>query len=78
MGMLATLMNGIALNHYLTEAGAKPRLVSAVPCPSFVESYTFREAKSAYNAGEVVLFREAQKSLFTQTPARLSAPVNYR
>lgn len=33
MGMLATLMNGIALHHYFLSAGEKVHVMSALECP---------------------------------------------
>lgn len=65
MGMLATLMNGIALSHYLSEAGGKVRLLSAFPCPSFVEYYTFQEASRAYEKELLLLVGGTGNPFFT-------------
>jgi len=56
MGMLATIMNGLYLQHYFEEAGLSTRVLSALDCPKVVESYTWKGAVSALNAGQVVIF----------------------
>ena len=56
MGMLATVMNAIAFEQKLAARGLRTRLFSAVPIPTFCETFTQRAAQAAYDAGEAVLF----------------------
>ena len=44
MGMLATVMNGIALRDSLERNGIKTRVMSAIPMPCIVEHYDRRRA----------------------------------
>ncbi len=55
MGMLATLMNGIALGNALTQVHCPHRVLSAVASP-FLESYTWDVAQRALTQGELLLF----------------------
>jgi uridylate kinase len=56
MGMLATLMNGIALQQALKDAGCPSRLLSALDCPKIAESYTWRKAMEYLSNGEALIF----------------------
>lgn len=56
MGMLATLMNGIALKEALTSLYCKTRLMSALECPKVAEPYNWGQALEALSAGHIVLF----------------------
>ena len=56
MGILATVMNGIAVQQKLEAAGVRSRLFSAVPMPAICESFSQREAEAAFNAGDVTIF----------------------
>ena len=56
MGMLATLMNGIALQQALAEIGTKARVLTALDCPKVAESYNRQHAMECLKAGEVVIF----------------------
>lgn len=56
MGMLATLMNGIALKAALEKSGIKVRLISAVDCPKLVESYRYDNTMRALQDKEIVIF----------------------
>ena len=55
MGMLATIMNAIALQHALTAEGTKSTVYSAIPMPGFVQSYEIELVRQALSAGEVVI-----------------------
>lgn len=55
MGMLATLMNGIALQKSLEKVGCPAVLMSALECPKVAENYTSRNAKK-YLLYQVVIF----------------------
>ncbi len=56
MGMLATLINGIALQQALQSVGCTARVLSALECPRVAETYTWRAAMQYLAGGEVVIF----------------------
>lgn len=55
LGMVATLMNGIALREVLLSLGVAACAMSGLPCPSLVESYSWREARLRFAAGELLI-----------------------
>lgn len=56
MGMLATLMNGIALQQALETKGCPARVLSALDCPKVAESYNWNLAKDYFNQRKVLIF----------------------
>lgn len=56
MGMLATVMNGLAMRDVLDRHRIPVRLMSAIPMSGVVEHYDRRLAMRCLNAGEVVIF----------------------
>ena len=56
MGMLATVMNGLALRDALVRRNIKTRLMSALPIGTVVESYSSRDAIRHLTQGEVCVF----------------------
>lgn len=56
MGMLATLMNGTALQQTLMSLGSKTTLMSALECPKVAESYTWGKAMNDLKEGNIVIF----------------------
>lgn len=56
MGMLATLINGIALQQALEKSDCPARLLTALECPKVAETYTWRSAQQYLSEGNVVLF----------------------
>jgi len=56
MGMLATVMNAIALHEGLERVGVPARIFSAVPMPTFCETFTQQRAEGAMARGRVVIF----------------------
>jgi len=56
MGMLATIMNGLYLQHEFEKAGLSTHVLSALDCPKVVESYTWERAVKALEEGQVVIF----------------------
>lgn len=56
MGMLATLINGIALKAALEEAGVASCLVTALECPRVAESYQYDKVLAAIEKGELIIF----------------------
>lgn len=75
MGMLATVMNGLALQDSLEAAGVKAQVMSAIPMPSICESYTRRSAIRCLQEGKVVILVGGTGSPFftTDTGASLRA-----
>jgi|UPI0006896509 uridylate kinase len=56
MGMLATVMNGLALRDALERSNIRTRLMSAIPMSGVVEHYDHRNAIRYLKNGEVVIF----------------------
>jgi len=56
MGMLATVMNAIALHEGLERAGVRARIFSAIPVPTICETFTQQRAEAAMDRGRVVVF----------------------
>lgn len=56
MGMLATVMNGLALRDALERSNIRTRLMSAIPISGIVEHYDHRHATRYLKNGEVVIF----------------------
>ncbi len=56
MGMLATLINGIALQQALLKIGAKAKVMSALECPKVAEPYNWERANQNLAKGEIVIF----------------------
>ena len=55
MGMLATVMNALALEAALVRAGVSARAMSAIPMPSICETYIHRRAAAHLANGHVVV-----------------------
>ena len=55
MGMLATVMNALALEAALVRAGASARAMSAIPMPSICETYIHRRAAAHLANNHVVV-----------------------
>ena len=75
MGMLATVMNGLAMQDALKSKGVDGRVMSAIPMPTICESFQRAEAQRHLEAGRVVLFAGGTGSPFftTDTTAALRA-----
>lgn len=56
MGMLATLINGIALQQALTALECPTKLMSALDCPDVAESYNWNRANEYLSSGNIVIF----------------------
>lgn len=56
IGMLATLINGIALQEALIKEGCSCHVLSALDCPSVAEKYEWHKAMRYLAQGSVVLF----------------------
>ncbi|MDH4981392.1 UMP kinase [Hyphomicrobium sp. D-2] len=75
MGMLATVMNALALQNALENAKVPARVVSAIPMPTVCESYIRPKALQHIEAGRVVIFAAGTGNPFftTDTAATLRA-----
>jgi uridylate kinase len=75
MGMLATVMNALALGSALEKIGVDARVVSAIPMPTVCESYVRPKALSHIVEGRVVIFGAGTGNPFftTDTTAALRA-----
>ncbi|MDB6096722.1 MAG: Uridylate kinase [Francisellaceae bacterium] len=56
MGMLATVMNALAMRDALERAGLATRIMSAIPMSGMVDYYDRRKAMHHLNHGRVVIF----------------------
>ena len=56
MGMLATVMNAMALSDVFEQNGVDARVMTAVPMPAFGEPFTKEAAVRHMNEGRVVVF----------------------
>ena len=75
MGMLATVMNALALQNALERAGVDTRVQSAIPMASVSEPYIRRRALRHMEKGRIVLFAAGTGNPFftTDTAAALRA-----
>jgi uridylate kinase len=75
MGMLATILNGIALQQALIEKKIPVCLMSALECPKVAESYNWMNAVEYLQKGTVVIFvgGTGNSSFTTDTAAALRA-----
>lgn len=56
MGMLATMMNGLAMRDALERSNIRTRVMSAIPMSGIVEHYDRRRAVRDLREGDVVIF----------------------
>lgn len=75
MGMLATVMNALALQSVCTRLGVDARVQSAIPMSVVCEPYSRREAVKHLDEGRVVIFAAGTGNPFftTDTAAALRA-----
>lgn len=75
MGMLATVMNALALQNALEQVGVDTRVLSAIPMASVSEPYIRRRAIRHLEKGRVVIFAAGTGNPFftTDTAAALRA-----
>ncbi len=73
MGMLATVMNALALQGGLSGQGLDARVMSAIPMPTVCESYVRPQAIKHLTSGRVVIFAAGTGNPFftTDTAATL-------
>jgi uridylate kinase len=75
MGMLATVMNALAMQNALEKRGVSTRVQSAIPMASVCEPYIRRRAERHMEKGRVVIFAAGTGNPFftTDTAAALRA-----
>lgn len=75
MGMLATVMNAIALEHTLTRLGQSARVYSGVPVPTICDTFNRDRARADLDAGHAVILGGGTGNPFftTDTTAALRA-----
>lgn len=75
MGMLATVMNALAIQNALDVAGVQSRVLSAIPMQTVCETYIRRRAIRHMEKGRVVIFAAGTGNPFftTDTAASLRA-----
>src|SRR5207342_97292 len=75
MGMLATVMNALALQNALEKVGVDTRVMSAIPMASVSEPYIRRRALRHLEKGRIVIFGAGTGNPFftTDTAAALRA-----
>ncbi len=75
MGMLATVMNALALADNLRRRGAAAAVMSGLDMPQICDRYTQRDARRRLAAGEILIFAAGTGSPFftTDTAASLRA-----
>lgn len=75
MGMLATVINALSLQDALQQAGARTRVMSALPIHQVCEDYVRRRALRHLEKGDVVIFAAGTGNPFftTDTAAALRA-----
>ena len=67
MGMLATVMNGLAMRDALHRAFVNARLMSAIPLNGVCDAYNWAEAISSLKTGRVVIFSAGTGNPFFTT-----------
>jgi uridylate kinase len=67
MGMLATVMNGLAMRDALHRAFVNARLMSAIPLNGICDPYNWTEAISLLKSGRVVIFSAGTGNPFFTT-----------
>src|SRR5690554_4222548 len=67
MGMLATVMNALAMRDALERAGISTRVMSAIPMSGVVEHYDRRAAIRHLRSGDVVIFAAGTGNPFFTT-----------
>ena len=75
MGMLATVMNALAMQNALEKMGAETRVMSAIPMQAVCEPYIRRKALRHLEEGRIVIFAAGTGNPFftTDTAASLRA-----
>jgi uridylate kinase len=67
MGMLATVMNGLAMRDALERSNISSRIMSAIPMSGIVDTYDRRQATRFLEMGDVVIFSAGTGNPFFTT-----------
>ncbi len=67
MGMLATVINGLAVRDGLERSGTPTHLFSSIPAGSLAEPYSARSARAAIDRGEVAIFSGGTGNAYVST-----------
>jgi len=67
MGMLATVINALALQNIMEQQGTQTRVLSAIPMMSICEPYVRRKAQRHMEKGRIVIFAAGSGSPFFTT-----------
>jgi len=67
MGMLATVMNALALENVFSQTGISTRVLSSIPMPLVCESYSRQQAIHHLEKGRVVIFAAGSSNPFFTT-----------
>lgn len=67
MGMLATVMNALAMRDSLERSNIATRVMSAIPMSGVVDHYDRRKAQRALSSGDVVIFAAGTGNPFFTT-----------
>ena len=67
MGMLATVLNALAMQHALEKTGLETRVLSAIPMEAVCEPYIRRRALRHLEKGRVVIFAAGTGNPFFTT-----------
>jgi uridylate kinase len=79
MGMLATVINSLALRTSLVKLGVDAVVLSAIAMPELCESFSQRQATAYMNAGKVVIFAGGTGNPFSRPiPPRAARRRNRR
>jgi len=80
MGMLATVINALAMQNALEKAGVPTRVLSAIPMSSVCEPYIRRKAQRHMEKGRVVIFAAGTGNPFftTDSAAALRASESHK
>ncbi len=70
MGMLATVINGIAIQEALEHGGLETRLISAISMQEIGEPFIVRRAKRHLEKGRVVIFAGGTGSPYFTTDTK--------
>lgn len=75
MGMLATVMNALALQNFFLKVGLETHVLSAISMPPICEFYSYKQALGYIEAGKIVIFAAGTGDPFftTDTAAALRA-----
>jgi len=75
MGMLATVMNALALRDSLQQKGVAAAVMSGLDIPQVCDRYTQRDARARISSGEIIIFAAGTGSPYftTDTGASLRA-----